>query len=110
MSYIGNDYPRNHPSKLSAKSESRVQNKVTNHHQKYLLSRSAKDSRRKEYLLMPTTSGFANHGSITNIGYTLADDVHASNNDGLSCNRKPFLNQCIAAVCFFPDDIVREKE
>ena len=110
LNIIGYIWPKICPSKISAKLQFKMQNEVRHLYQTYLLSRSAKDSSRKEYLFMPTTSGLANHGSITKIGYTLADDVHASINDGLSCNRKPFLNQCIAAVCFLPDDMVKEKE
>lgn len=50
----------------------------------YLLSKSAKDSSRKEYLLIPIISGFANHGSMMNTGYTFEEEVQASNSAGLS--------------------------
>ena len=44
------------------------------------------------------------------IGYTVAEVVQASSNEGLSWSRKPLRNQWIAAVCFFPAVIVSEKE
>lgn len=76
----------------------------------YLVSKSAKDSRRKEYLLMPTLSGFANQGSIIKTGYTFDEEVHASSSEGLSWSRSPLRNQCIAAVCFFVPDILNEMD
>ena len=50
----------------------------------YLVSKSANDSSKKEYLLMPIISGFANHGSMMNTGYTFDEEVHASRSAGLS--------------------------
>ena len=73
----------------------------------HLESKSAKDSSRKEYLLMPIISGFANHGSIMKTGYTFDEEVQASSSAGLSCSRSPLRNQCMAAVCFFGPDMIR---
>lgn len=59
------------------------------------------------HLLIPTLELPANHGSSKNIHRNVIEPFSPSYNDGLSCNRKPFRNQCTECLswCFVSDGI-----